>query len=776
MANGGEYRGDLTKDVTHLIAYAAEGKKYQYATQWEIKVVGLKWLKDSLARRMILEEALYHPNIPQDELGAGAWNRQAKAEVQLGKRPRENDAVADIPRKLRRTASMKLGSQSETLWCEIVNGPPSENSARSDQLRPSKSLPVLKSVVLEPKSFTADGTGMDDARRKLVTTDSHITGQHVGKGIFSRSGCYLHAFTAKQVRRAAPPTKRCFTDKSSKMSILQEHILSNDGQVFDSLTDLDQTNASEIARLFLIVPHCQPSSDIPSVEYLNRRLEVVSDMWAERCLQSKRFVEPDEHVLSRPIRTFPLPGFEKLIVNSTGLANIDLLQVSKVIKLLGAKYDQILKCGISLLLCNASKAGEDKLRHAREWRIPTVSIEWLWGCIRSGKMESFGPFLLKQGPNSKPTTSDPKAATSARPPEAKKAHGENLAIDAQNVCLASGSKEPVHNAPLPKTTERGQTWVPQRAKLIPGEGFLDCPHHGEDVSRLGSEETPTTTDLAAANRRGPWEECNDDNPEPMISMPLREISPNSPPKHERPATPHMARLFSNPDGRPSPPDRGQHDANTSTHEVTATRKTAYQISREESINGAIKELLSKSKAKDMKSATSNGNKQKRLLGRALSNMSNSSREGSNVRASQASSIDSVNTDGLGSVILDETLQTRRATDACADGRSGFTERAFAQERGGNEFLFDLRDAALYREEYQQDEEPPPMTQLGYDNPEEAVALREILAERRRNRTRKGQEDVKPPDPKEEKRVKDDITIAAGGWRTGRRTRQKAKSP
>lgn len=202
--NGGEYRGDLTKEVTHLIAYAPEGKKYQYATQWEVKVVGLKWLEDSLARRMILEEALYHPNIPQDEQGAGAWKRQPRPDVQLGKRTRADEDVPDVPRKLRRTASMKLGSQRETLWCEIVNGPPGEDSANDDQLRPSKSLPILNSVALEPKSFTTDTTGTEDDRRRVVTTNSNMTEpQQGGNGIFAHLGFYLYAFTSKQVRASS---------------------------------------------------------------------------------------------------------------------------------------------------------------------------------------------------------------------------------------------------------------------------------------------------------------------------------------------------------------------------------------------------------------------------------------------------------------------------------------------------------------------------------------------------------------------------------------------
>jgi len=37
IAHGGDYRGDLTKNVAHLIALAPEGKKYQYASRLQIE-------------------------------------------------------------------------------------------------------------------------------------------------------------------------------------------------------------------------------------------------------------------------------------------------------------------------------------------------------------------------------------------------------------------------------------------------------------------------------------------------------------------------------------------------------------------------------------------------------------------------------------------------------------------------------------------------------------------------------------------------------------------
>ena len=70
--NGGDYRGNLTKDITHLIAKEPSGAKYNFAAQWGIKTVSVEWLEQSLERGMILEESLYHLLLPLSERGRNA--------------------------------------------------------------------------------------------------------------------------------------------------------------------------------------------------------------------------------------------------------------------------------------------------------------------------------------------------------------------------------------------------------------------------------------------------------------------------------------------------------------------------------------------------------------------------------------------------------------------------------------------------------------------------------------------------------------------------------
>ena len=121
--NGGDYRGNLTRDVTHLVAKEASGQKYNFAVQWGITTVAVEWLEHSLERGMILDETSYHLLMPPEERGRNAWTRRSNSNTSLGKRTREAETVPQNARKLRRTASARLSSQNVGLWSELVTAP-----------------------------------------------------------------------------------------------------------------------------------------------------------------------------------------------------------------------------------------------------------------------------------------------------------------------------------------------------------------------------------------------------------------------------------------------------------------------------------------------------------------------------------------------------------------------------------------------------------------------------------------------------------------------------
>jgi len=206
--NGATYHGDLTKEVSHLITAAPVGKKYEYATQWGIKVVAMEWFQDSLQRGMALEERFYHPLLPIKERGVGAVIIK-KAVSPLGKRARqETQAGEPGRRKLRRTASSKLESQNDDLWADLGQNNDDANSAnkesqfsdgssflRVEQRGGVESAPVPQTSDLFPPTSEATSGAQERSGsiQRAVQIFNPSGGEDTGQRI------YVHGFDARKV-------------------------------------------------------------------------------------------------------------------------------------------------------------------------------------------------------------------------------------------------------------------------------------------------------------------------------------------------------------------------------------------------------------------------------------------------------------------------------------------------------------------------------------------------------------------------------------------------
>lgn len=192
-ANGAEFKKDLTKSVTHLVARNAEGQKYKFATQWNIKVVSVKWFMDSMGRGMVLEETLYHPLRPEDQQGVGAWNRVPPPAKERSQNSENSSNLR--PRKLRRIASAKLGNQNEGIWGDIV-GTGFDNSEPKPTKIDDSVLSKAASVIQEVKSFASEST-FAEAQESHHRPPEPMVNTRDG----FLHGCYffVHGFSQKQV-------------------------------------------------------------------------------------------------------------------------------------------------------------------------------------------------------------------------------------------------------------------------------------------------------------------------------------------------------------------------------------------------------------------------------------------------------------------------------------------------------------------------------------------------------------------------------------------------
>ncbi|KAL6237256.1 hypothetical protein BDW75DRAFT_89551 [Aspergillus navahoensis] len=375
--HGADFRKDLTKQVTHLIARTAGGEKYKYATQWNVKVVTLKWFTDSIERGMILEETLYHPLLPEEQQGAGAWKLSLPAPKP---KPQEiESSLGARPRKLRRIASTKLGDQNENIWGDIIGmgfETAEPRQSREERQAANEQKQKNASVVQISKSFASETTFAPASETSELTAEPVVDRQN---GFLD--GCFflIHGFTSKQT------------------NVLRNHLSFNGAQLVDSLSEFSRPDIPKKGQgLYIIVPYKITRSSVPSTDDLAFECEVVTDMWLERCLDTKTLVSPESHLANTPISFFPIKSLSGMNICSTGFSRIDLLHLSKLVNLVGATYNEYLKSTASVLICNTSTSlNQEKLRHAHEWGVPAVTADWLWTSIRQEEKQPLEPYLVR---------------------------------------------------------------------------------------------------------------------------------------------------------------------------------------------------------------------------------------------------------------------------------------------------------------------------------------------------------------------------------------------
>ncbi|KAK0719074.1 BRCT domain-containing protein [Apiosordaria backusii] len=497
-ANGGRYTGDLVKDVTHLVAQRPEGKKYQASKRWGQHTVSVEWVRDSVERGMILDEKYYDPVLPPEERGVGAWNRERAQHAAPGKRLREN-AVAqeDGKRKLRKTASMKLNSQRDNLWGDILGmgKPPQPESAPAEPFETTPQQPALStSVQLVPQPpLSGPAKSMDTQGSKLSSF-----GRPDESAVYASCCFFITGFSTQ------------------KSEVLLNTVASLGGMICHSLEEVISASGAQMAHRFLIVPQNSPAEKRPRVP---ENVNTVTEFYIEKCLHNKRFFHPADHVIGRPFPTFPIPGFENLSICTANFTGVDLNQIDKSIRQLGARYEERFTAEISILVCpTLSGIRPQKLKLALDWKVPVVSADWLWRCISTGSPVPIKDFLFPelkqqdlQGP--KHTTANKAADVAKDRPKPKQPTRD--AVDKDLFSKSTATAKPKRRSDIDESAfapEKTDTTVkPPKKRAAPEESFFTTANT--------HFETAPTHHAPSESTDGP----SHDTPK----APLSETSPNS---------------------------------------------------------------------------------------------------------------------------------------------------------------------------------------------------------------------------------------------------------
>lgn len=313
-------------------------------------------------------------------------------------------------------------------------------------------------------------------------------------------------------------------------------------------------------------------------------------------------------------------------------------------------------------MCNAELPTVEKLQHALRWKVPIVTADWIWDCIREGKLKSFDEYLLEVSLQELPTEDSIESAKVSD--SGREYPGDRNRLARIGKTTESPQEQRLetsrHKLSTQSATHKMNTTL-RKSPSTTGESLHQC---GETFKEHDpGKETPM-----------PENEIYDVNSDTLrsTSAPLREISFNSSPKP-------LSSVKCPSPPPPKPVARPQYE--------------------EDSLGPAISSLLAHhqrssagSAVRSMPEKPALGRRRRQLLGRATSNLS--IRSNGSIGISRASSIDTINTDGLGTPLESSTPATGNESDSLA-ALLGYDEREESRQNP---------------DDYLQ------MTQLGYEDP------------------------------------------------------------
>lgn len=269
MQEHASYHPDLTKAVTHLIATAPTGRKYEFARTHRIAVVTPEWLADSLERGMALDEHFYDPLLPPGQIGVGA--KPPKAVV-----PTAEAAGPRGKRKIRKSTQDRLGEQSQSLWNDIIGHAAAVKPAKRDEW--------------EDEAPPADIGRLGSAG---LDTNPPAPGSRPGG-------------SKPQPKKGGMFAGACFCPwgfDPTQVQSLGGAVLPHDGEMVGGLQELG--TATAFAWKFVVVPRTTRIGNCPKIP---EDATMVTEWWLESCLHYQKLVPPTGDFTTMPIEEFEIQG------------------------------------------------------------------------------------------------------------------------------------------------------------------------------------------------------------------------------------------------------------------------------------------------------------------------------------------------------------------------------------------------------------------------------------------------------------------------------------
>ncbi|KAL5504090.1 DPB11 [Sanghuangporus vaninii] len=442
--NGGTFIETFSKgmEVTHLLCGPDRGEKtdqmgltlkMQYAMKYndtrakKLHLVWEDWFWDCLEFKGVLDERIYLATGPRpprrirQKPSPLVLPITSTAEQSKQRAPTPSSQL-DVNADVEETANVKrMPEAAALLWesalkkrgFEMKDGKLLRSPSKSTSLsRESSQIPLLppshnhdepatssrtksslNAAFKRTKSFAAKTTEPDSVKsafQRVLSTPAAAENRQVST-IISGS-------LAQQDRNHIPEGERNLfaglrfraLGEASGPKLTEALELRGGTVIVDVDTEVD----------FIVVRLVSGSTFYRNEPRQTERQKFRTECWIERCMFEERVCAWDEHPAFVPLRIpTPLPGADKLVVHISGLIPSEKTPSVRLLKAIGATVTDQLSRRNTHLICPCGSG--PKFIKALEWRIPVLSLQWLFDTVKSGKIHDADNYLVvPDGPSS----------------------------------------------------------------------------------------------------------------------------------------------------------------------------------------------------------------------------------------------------------------------------------------------------------------------------------------------------------------------------------------
>ncbi|ORY87405.1 hypothetical protein BCR35DRAFT_302155 [Leucosporidium creatinivorum] len=379
---GGQFRSELTREVTHLFTVAPHGLKYEMALRHGAEigmiVVLPHWLEESYKLGQLVPPELYQFPSPPIITGLRDGSSSKPFEERLAEYWKSHPEL-NPPRN---QGSGGSGSGSKTATSELLEATTSATKAILGDINSAiASTEYQKSCLNEPRRDDSS------SRRGPASTSTSAANQTRDQP----AHCSLPIFAERRVYLSSDLGLRPGLEEA-----LKARIVDAGGECWSWGVDggegggggLERRDAFERRRVAeeklrgsnLVVVRSREGWEFWHAYNTSKTIGNLS--WLYHVLSTQKLSSPLDRLLHYPLPSMTgLPEFKGKVITISNYAGPARDYVRAMIEALGARFEGAMSKTTDFVV-TASEYGA-KVKHAKTWNVPLVTHLWLEACIRS---------------------------------------------------------------------------------------------------------------------------------------------------------------------------------------------------------------------------------------------------------------------------------------------------------------------------------------------------------------------------------------------------------